>query len=110
MPLSEDQWDKGETDIISQLKSEILNILRSTKDAYNVKELMEALSKNDVNLPDEIEDSFKSHDDGRLLIDPPHHEVVLVQALKDLSNNGIIQIKKINNTQGMPVEYYKENN
>ena len=54
MPISEDEWNEGGTEIYSQLRLAIMDVLNSTTNAYEIGELMKMLSQPDVGLPDEF--------------------------------------------------------
>ena len=107
MPISEDEWNEGGTEIHSQLRLAIMDVLNSTTNAYEIGELMKMLSQPDVGLPDEFKDGLRVYSSGRPIHEPPYQERILNDTLDGLVNDGKIQIKFITDDEGHPVKYYK---
>ena len=107
MPISENQWNEGGTEINSQVRLAIMDILSPTTNAYSIVELVAMMSQPDVKLPDWFKDGLKSYVRGTPMIDPLVQGPILNSTLDWLIAHKKIQTKLIANNEGDPVKYYK---
>ncbi len=84
-----------------------MDILNSTTDAYRIEELMRILFQPDVKLPAEFKDGLKAYGSGRPMIEPPVQGRILNDILDELVDYEKIQIRFIEDDEGIPVKYYK---
>ena len=109
MPISEDEWNKGEVNFFSRLEPVVMKIFATTTDAYTIEEILYSLGRTNNDLPDELREDL-----GILASDAQWNEQgekrqmsILARLLEKLVADKKLESKQISEGVDSPMKYYK---